>query len=734
MEASPASGPVPSRPPPPWPARVPQGLVRTVAAAVVVLNVFVATVVGLNLRRSWGQRQEQAALSAQSTARLLERSLEAVFDRVDRALLAVVDEHTHQLVSGRPDPTALGAMLVNQRARTADILTLRIVDAEGRVVQGVPGPTVPRVSVQDRDYFEAQRDASGAGLFISRPARGRIIQVPLVFLSRRLERADGSFDGVVFATITLERFAALLAEVEVGRRGAALLRYEDLTAVVRRSSGVLEPFLEPSEPSPPLREQIRAGQGSGVYTAFAPKDGIQRTYGWRRVGVRPFYVQVGLAQADLLATWWREVAQAVALVVLFGAVTTWGAWYALRSFRRQQAASEALRETEGRLQQAQRLESIGRLAGGVAHDFNNMLAVILGEAEMLAGELPPDHPGQASVREITQAGARSRDLTRQLLALSRKQAISPKVVNLNELVEITRPALVRLIGEDVALVFEPGQELRPVRLDPGQFDQVLVNLVVNARDAMEGRGGRIVLRTSNVTVGGPTGLTVEGLSPGEFALLTVTDDGHGMDEHTQAHLFEPFFTTKAHGHGTGLGLATTYGIVRQNGGAIQVESAVGRGTTFRIYLPCTAERPDAAELLGPAPVRGQGTILLAEDEEPVRQTTRRLLESLGYRVLEAASGQEALAVARGSEVDLLVTDVMLPGMKGPEISRRLRSVRPGLPTLFISGYTASVIGSQGVLEPGVHLLHKPFTVQDLSQKVEQALRGARSDAREVTGR
>ena len=191
MEASPASGPVPSRPPPRRPVCVPPGMVRTVATAVVVLSVFVATVVGLNLRRSWAQRQEQAALSAQSTARLLERSLEAVFDRADQALLAVVDEHTHQLASGRPDPAGLGAVLVNQRARAADLLTLRIVDAQGRVVQGVPGPTAPPVSVQDRDYFTAQRDAAGAGLFISRPARGRIIQVPLVFLSRRLERADG---------------------------------------------------------------------------------------------------------------------------------------------------------------------------------------------------------------------------------------------------------------------------------------------------------------------------------------------------------------------------------------------------------------------------------------------------------------------------------------------------------------------------------------------------------------
>jgi signal transduction histidine kinase/ActR/RegA family two-component response regulator len=697
---------------------------------VLALNAFVAVMVGMNLRGSYVQRQKQAALSAQGLARLLERSLAAVFDRVDQALLTVVDEHDRQLANRQPDPAALETVLAHQKARTPDILSLRLVDAGGRVGRGLPA-TTEQVSTADRDYFTAPRDAPGAGLFISRPAMGRIVKVPLVILSRRLSRANGDFDGVVFASITLEHFAELLAEVEVGPRGATLLRFEDLSAVVRRSSGVVEPLLEPSEPSPNLPLQIRAGQHSGLYTAFAPKDGIERTYGWRKVTDRPFYVLVGLAQDDLLATWWGDVVQAGGLVALFAAVTAMGAYSLLRSLRRQESANAALRETEARLQQTQRLESVGRLAGGVAHDFNNMLSVILGEAAMLREDLPPDHPVQTSVREIIHAGERSRDLTRQLLAFSRRQAISPRVVNLNALVEAMRPALVRLIGEDVTLVFQPAPELRSVLLDPGQFDQVLVNVVVNARDAMPA-GGRLVLRTANAAVGGAPGPGLEALRPGDHVLLAVTDEGHGMDEETLAHIFEPFFTTKPEGRGTGLGLATTYGIVQQNGGAITVASTPGQGTTFTIYLPCATERADPSDGPAPAPVHGRGTILLAEDEAPVRRTTRKLLESLGYRVVEAASGDEVLAAARDTAVDLLITDVVLPGMKGPEISRRVQALRPGLPTLFISGYTASVLGSQGVLDPGVHFLQKPFTLQDLARKVAEVLRAAGA-ARDAAG-
>jgi nitrogen-specific signal transduction histidine kinase/CheY-like chemotaxis protein len=379
------------------------------------------------------------------------------------------------------------------------------------------------------------------------------------------------------------------------------------------------------------------------------------------------------------------------------------------------------RRLEAQLQQAQRLESVGRLAGGVAHDFNNMLSVILGEAAVLAAGLPPDHPAQESVREIVHAGERSRDLTRQLLAFSRKQAISPRVVGLDALLEAARPTLLRLLGEDVALAFEPAVDLGTVRLDPGQFDQVLVNLAANARDAMP-RGGRLTLRTAGVTLDAARPPALQALPPGGYALLTVSDDGQGMDAETLAHLFEPFFTTKAAGKGTGLGLATAYGIVRQSGGAILVASAPGQGTTFSIYLPCCGDAADPLPAAaGAGPARGQGHVLLVEDEAPVRRTTRKLLESLGYRVQEAASGEEALARAGQARFDLLISDVMMPGLKGPELAQRLQALQPGLPTLLISGYAASVIGDQGVLEPGLHFLQKPFTLHDLAAKVREAL-------------
>ncbi len=820
------------------PAGAARSTPRRLLAAVLLLNLFVDGVMLVNLRQGWQQRQHQALRSADSLTRLLERTLEAVFDKVDLALLAVADEQARQAAAGRPDPAALDAALARQRARTPDLLTLAMADAGGHLVRGAP--QVPAgLYVGDRDYFVAQR-ASDAGLFISRPVLGRLSKVPVIFFSRRLTGPEGRFAGVVSGAITLEHVASILADVEVGPHGATLLRYQDLSEVVRRANGVLEPLLGPSQVSATLRRQVAAGQTSGAYVAVAPADGISRTYGFRKIGGSPFYGLVGLAQEDLLRSWWREAAQAAGLAALFAAVTALGAWSALRSFRDRQAATEALRESESRLaaiiasfpaalaitdletgryllaneafgrttgwplaevvgrtsgdidvwtdradraaviaavtargavddyeavfrrrdgsrltgllsartiaiegrrylltitrdvtrqrqleaqlQQAQRLESVGRLAGGVAHDFNNMLSVILGEAAILAADLPAGHPGHEGVREITRAGERSRDLTRQLLAFSRKQAISPRPVDLDTLVGATLPALVRLIGEDVALHFEPARDLRPVLLDPSQFDQVLVNLVVNARDAMPA-GGRLVLRTANVTLAPGPGQGPEGLPPGAYAQLTVSDDGVGMDEETLSHLFEPFFTTKAAGKGTGLGLATSYGIVQQNGGAIQVRSAPGQGTTFTILLPCTGDRAEpAAAPAGPAPVRGEGLLLLVEDEAPVRRTTRRLLESLGYRVLEAGSGEEALALAEGTAFDLLVTDVMMPGMKGPELSQRLRARRPGLETLFISGYTASVIGSGGILEAGTHFLKKPFSVEDLALKLREALR------------
>jgi PAS domain S-box-containing protein len=379
------------------------------------------------------------------------------------------------------------------------------------------------------------------------------------------------------------------------------------------------------------------------------------------------------------------------------------------------------RQLEAQLQQAQRLESVGRLAGGVAHDFNNMLLVILGEAAVLEAELPHDHPERQSVEAILQAAQRSRDLTRQLLAFSRKQVISPRVVDLNALVEATRQPLSRLIGADIRLSFLPTPAPWPVRLDPSQLDQVLMNLVVNARDAMPG-GGALTVRTANVPAGS-AGPDRCGLPAADYVALSVQDEGIGMTPETLAHVFEPFFTTKTEGKGTGLGLATIYGIARQNGGAVAVESALEKGTTFTMYLPRC--EPAAAEAPPPGartPARGRGTVLLVEDEEAVQRTTVRMLQSLGYTVRAAGSGTEALALAEAEgPIDLLATDVVMPGIKGPALAAMLAQRRPGLRTLFMSGYAASALGEGGVLGEAVHFLQKPFTLDDLARAVQAAL-------------
>ncbi len=380
-------------------------------------------------------------------------------------------------------------------------------------------------------------------------------------------------------------------------------------------------------------------------------------------------------------------------------------------------------EENGRLQaqllHAQKLESVGRLAGGVAHDFNNMLTVILGEASLVCEESAPGTVVRESADEISRAALRSREVTRQLLAFSRKQAAAPRIVDLNALASDMRQALARLIGEDVELELERSPELWPVRLDPAQLDQILVNLVVNARDAMPD-GGRIVIATRNVAVREAIAPELAGVPPGEYALLSVRDDGTGMDEATLSHLFEPFFTTKGAGKGTGLGLATVYGIVSQNGGFVRVESAPGRGATFRIYLPRVDGVP--APKTGPASpaARGHGRVLLVEDEELVRATACKMLESLGYEVTSVSSGAEALAVcARKDErIDLLLTDVVMPEMKGTELRRRLEVVRPGIPTVFMSGYAS---GATGGLD-GAAVLQKPFTAPELALELLRALR------------
>jgi CheY-like chemotaxis protein len=377
------------------------------------------------------------------------------------------------------------------------------------------------------------------------------------------------------------------------------------------------------------------------------------------------------------------------------------------------------------LRQAQKLESIGRLAGGVAHDFNNLLTVINGYSGFLLNSLDVSDPLRRFAEAIGNAGERAASLTKQLLAFSRKQVIEPRLLNLNTTIRDAMPLLQRLIGEDIAFTARLDAFLEQVMADPDQIHQVLMNLVVNARDAMPD-GGRLEVETANVEIGEDDAGNRHDALPGRYALMTVTDTGHGMDETVRQQVFEPFFTTKEFGKGTGLGLSTVYGIVRQSGGWIDVRSEVGVGTSFRVYLPRMDGRPlpERTEA-GASTEEGNETILLVEDQDAVRSFTSTALKRYGYRVVEASDGEEAIAVAgrHPERIHLLLTDVVLPGMNGKELSEHLTALRPGLKVLFTSGYTADVIAHRGVLDEGMGFLHKPYSLDQLAAKVRELLSG-----------
>ncbi|MFO0712095.1 MAG: PAS domain-containing protein [Sandaracinus sp.] len=387
-------------------------------------------------------------------------------------------------------------------------------------------------------------------------------------------------------------------------------------------------------------------------------------------------------------------------------------------------ANEISRRTEERLRQVQKMEAVGQLAGGVAHDFNNLLTVILGNVEELEETLRPSDPAREPIGEIESAGKRAADLTRQLLAFSRRQVLEPRTVALNDLVRGAERMLRRLIGEDVELTLALSPPLDPCLLDPNQLEQVLMNLVVNARDAMP-RGGQILIETANVTLDATYAAEHPEVTPGAYVRLTVSDTGIGMTPAVRAHIFEPFFTTKQDGQGTGLGLSTVYGIVRQSGGSIWVYSEPGQGTVFKVYFPSTAGRPvqlaEASAAMGTN--RGTETILLVEDDDRVRSIVASMLRRGGYHVLQASNGGEALLLCEEHplSIHLMLTDVVMPKLNGRKLAERLCRIRPELRVIFMSGYTENAIVHHGVLDPGLDFLAKPISSPMLLAKVREVL-------------
>jgi signal transduction histidine kinase/ActR/RegA family two-component response regulator len=427
--------------------------------------------------------------------------------------------------------------------------------------------------------------------------------------------------------------------------------------------------------------------------------------------------------------WWSLRHTLLVVGILVGIVLAALAWVVVLD-RRIKVQTGTIRERlereaalEQRLQQAQKMEAIGRLAGGIAHDFNNLLTAILGYTELVTMQLPRDNPVTEELGEIRRAGERASALTRQLLAFSRRQVLQPKVLDLNTVIRDMSRMLARLIGEHIELVSVLEPRLGTVKADPSQLEQVLMNLAVNARDAMP-EGGTVTVETGNVEPGAPELQGRSDLVPGPYIRLLVTDTGCGMDEETQNNIFEPFFTTKGVGHGTGLGLATVYGIVRQSGGDIAVRSKVGEGTTFITYLPQVSEQVEpeiAAEIHMPA--TGRETILVVEDEQALRALIKAVLGRSGYQVLEAQNGEEALELIsqNRTRIDLVATDVIMPKMGGVELVERLMHVRPDTKILFLSGYTDDAITTQGVFNEESPFLQKPFTPDALACKVREVL-------------
>ena len=709
------------------------GVILFVAAVLLPALLFV-----FSAWTSYRDTLRTAEARADRTARVLEEHVTKVFESHRLVIQQVRDRVRYVDWAKEADRADLQKMLRDLQEDLDQVATITIVDAEGRMrASGRTYPADPSISFADRDWYQTLRGGA-LGTVISRSYTGRQSGQPVFNIAIALRDKSGTFVGAIAVSVDRRYFEAFYKEVEPDFDHAVTLARSDGEILARVPATTLTQLPTPCR----LLEEV-ARAPAGRYESVSKIDGVRRIFAYRKVGAYPVFVRFGIATDAVLAPWRRSLLD-YGLVSLFSALAlAIASWLVVRQSQRERVACLRWQETaaalesevaerervDAQLRQLQKMEAIGRLTGGIAHDFNNLLTAVLGNLE-LAGRRVEDARVARLVANAVDGAQRAATLTSRLLAFSRQQPLQPRHVALNELVTGMGELLRVTLGATVVLRVHPAAELWPVAIDASQLENAILNLAVNSRDAMPD-GGTLTIETENGVVVALSDLAAGGeVEPGDYAVVSVRDTGEGMTSEVMAQVFEPFFTTKPVGKGTGLGLSQVYGFARQSGGHVVIRSAVGQGTTIRLFLPRLTQTDDVAPAdVAPSarPVPGAlgETILVVEDEEMVRAFAASALREGGYHILEAADGPSALTLlAAHPEVALLFTDVVLKGpMDGCALAKAVGRHRR-LPVLFTSGHSRDAVVHDGRLDAGVELLQKPFTSDALIRHVRSLLDSA----------
>jgi len=691
------------------------------AIMVVVINVLVLAMAGGTLYQSWLLCHQRASAAAQNLALALEREIEGEVGQIDTTLLWTKEAIEAQAI-GKP---GLDAFIARQAARVPYLDGIQVVDADGVFTHGIGVVRGRVVSIKDRDYFQKLRDDTTGPLVVSRPLLGRLTQEWAVIMGRRLVGPGGAFAGVVLANVNLTRFTHTLSSLNVDANGIVVLRGGDLSSIARFPSLPGSAFNQTARTaSPELEAEVRAGRTEGIYFSTLNNQRIPRMTAFRKVPGYPFYVVVGLAAKDYLAVWRKEALQAAGFSAAFLLLTVMSARHLRATWERDQKIQtrfllererrrneRAMRDLEAQFQQAQKMESLGVLAGGVAHDMNNVLGAILAVASTHIGSQPPGSPLHHALETICKATERGGRMVKGLLGFARQTPTEERVLDMNALLGDQVALLERTTLAKVHLQLDLEAGLSPIRGDGGALAHAIMNLCVNAVDAMP-ENGTLTLRTRNLD--------------GDRIEVAVEDTGAGMPREVLEKALDPFFTTKAVGKGTGLGLAMVYSTVKAHRGQMTLQSEPGRGTRVKLVFPA-CEPEIATPEAGPGSPAGTSggalDVLLVDDDELIQSSIQAVLEILGHRVDPAWSGEEALAkLEAGSRPDLIILDVNMPGLGGAGTLPRLRAMRPAVPVLLATGridQTALTLVSD---HPGVTLLAKPFGLRELQKHLDDLRR------------